>query len=69
MRRLVGDPVVVLDAKAQTKSDFDWEYVVLRLSLHGMRARFSLARAAWGDSVLADLPAGPDEWHEPRRKS
>jgi hypothetical protein len=54
MRRLLGDPVVVLEAKAQTRSDFDWEYDVLRLGLHGMHARFSLARAVWG---------------EPRRKS
>jgi hypothetical protein len=69
MRRLVGDPVVVLDTKAQTRNDFDWEYVVLRLGPHGMRARFSLALAIWGDSVLADLPVGPDESHEPRRKS
>jgi hypothetical protein len=54
MRRLVGDPVVVLDAKAQTRSDFDREHDVLGLGLHEMRARFSLARAVWG---------------EPRRKS
>jgi hypothetical protein len=54
MRRLVGTPVVVLDAKAQTRSDFDWEYVVLSLGLQGMPARFLLARAVWC---------------EPRRKS
>jgi len=55
-----GDLLVVLDATAQTKSDFNWEYVVLRLGPHGMRERFSLARAVWGDSVLADLRVGPD---------
>lgn len=58
---LVGhDLVVVLDATAQAKSTFNWEYSVLRLGPHGMRTHFSLTRAVWGDSVLADLRIGPD---------
>jgi hypothetical protein len=46
-----GDPVVVLDASANTKG----EYVVLRLGRHGVRSQFSLARAIFGDNLLADL--------------
>lgn len=58
---MVGrDLVVVLDATAQAGGDFKWEHVVLRLGPNGMRARFSLARAVWGDSVLTDLRVGPD---------
>lgn len=58
---IVGrDLVVVLDATAQNGGDYNWEYDVLRLGPHGMRAHFSLARAVWGDSVLADLRVGPD---------
>ena len=55
-----GDLVVVLDATAQSRSGFKWEYVVLRLGRHGVRAHFSLPRAVWGDSVLADVRIGPD---------
>jgi hypothetical protein len=55
-----GDPVVVLDATAQTTGDLKWEHVVLRLGPNGTRASFSLARAVWGDNVLADLRVGPD---------
>jgi hypothetical protein len=32
---------------------------VVRLDRHRTPAHFSLARAAWGDSVLADLRGGP----------
>ena len=57
---LVGrDLVAVLDATAQIKGEFKWEYVVLRLGPTGARERFSLARAVWGDSVLSDLRVGP----------
>ena len=55
-----GDPVVVLDATAQTPDGFDWEYVVLRLGRHGTRARFSLGRAVFGDNLLADVRIRPD---------
>jgi hypothetical protein len=58
---LVGrDLVVVLDATAQTRGEFKWEHVVLRLGPNGAREHFSLARAVWGDSLLADLRVGPD---------
>jgi hypothetical protein len=58
---LVGrDLVVVLDATAQTRGEFKWEHVVLRLGPTGARERFSLTRAVWGDSVLSDLRVGPD---------
>ena len=53
-----GDPVVVLDATAQTRNEFKQEYVVLRLGPDGTRACFSLARAVRGDNLLADV--GPD---------
>jgi len=55
-----GDPVVVLDATAQMKGTFKWEYVVLRLGPHGTRTQFSLPRAVYGDNVLADVRVGPD---------
>jgi len=55
-----GDPVVVLDATAQSTSGFQWEYVVLRLSRTGASERFSLARTVFGDNLLADLRIGPD---------
>jgi hypothetical protein len=51
-----GDPVVVLDASTSGKL----EYVVLRLGPHGVRSQFSLARAVFGDNLLADVRIGPD---------
>jgi hypothetical protein len=51
-----GDPVVVLDVSASGKL----EYLVLRLGPHGIRSRFSLPRAVFGDNLLADLRIGPD---------
>jgi hypothetical protein len=53
---LGGDPVVVLDTYVPGKL----EYVVLRLGPHGARSRFSLARAVFGDNLLADVRIGPD---------
>jgi hypothetical protein len=55
-----GDPVVVLDATSPSAAGFKWEYLVLRLGPHGTRTRFSIARAVFGDNILADVRIGPD---------
>ena len=55
-----GDPVVVLDVTAGTNRTRKWEYLVLRLGAHGVRTRFSLSRAVFGDNLLADVRIGPD---------
>jgi hypothetical protein len=55
-----GDLVVALDATKQTPAGFRWEYTILRLGPHGLKARFSLPRAVYGDNLLADLRVGPD---------
>jgi hypothetical protein len=57
---VAGDPVVVLDTTAHTGDNYRWEHVVLRLGPHGLRERFSLARALWGEQALADVRVGPD---------
>ena len=55
-----GDPVVVLHVTKLAGDHFDWEYLVLRLGPRGVRARFSLRRAFWGDQLLPDVRTGPD---------
>src|SRR5215213_1291282 len=55
-----GDPVVVLDVTAGTNRTRKWEYLVLRLGANGVRTRFSLSRAVFGDNLLADVRIGPD---------
>lgn len=57
---LGGDPVIALDATKQTPAGFRWEYTILRLGAHGLKARFSLPRAVYGDNLLAELRIGPD---------
>jgi hypothetical protein len=58
---LVGeDLVVALDITKQTQTGFRWEYLVLRLGPRGLKARFSLPRAVYGDNLLADLRLGPN---------
>jgi hypothetical protein len=55
-----GDPLVVLSFLKSDGAGQTWEYEILRLGRHGASARFSLARAIWGDSALDDLRFGPD---------
>ncbi len=52
-----GDPVVFLDRYGDGAGP---GYEILRLGRHGLRDRFSLPRALWGDTVLPDLRVGPD---------
>jgi hypothetical protein len=55
-----SDLVVSLDVTKQTSSRFRWEYVLLQLGPHGVRARLSLERSVYGDNLLTDLRVGPD---------
>ena len=55
-----GELVVALDMTGGTGSGFRWEYEVLRLGPHGLKARFSLSRVVYGDNLLADVRLGPD---------
>jgi hypothetical protein len=55
-----GDLVVALDVTKQTQAGFKWEYSVLELGSGGVKARFSLPRAVYGDNLLADVRLGPD---------
>jgi hypothetical protein len=55
-----GDLVVVLQPSAGTPPDFKWEYEVLRLGASGLRARFSLPIAAYGEHLFAEIRVGPD---------
>jgi hypothetical protein len=57
---LNGDLVVAFDVTRATQAGFKWEYSILRLGPHGLRARFSLPRVVYGDNLLADLRLGPD---------
>lgn len=54
---VAGDPVVFLDRYGDGAAP---GYEVLRLGRHGLRDRFSLPRALWGDTALPDLRVGPD---------
>jgi hypothetical protein len=55
-----GDPVIVLDFRAEVGGVMKWEYEVLRLGPHGARVRLPLSHALWGDTALPDLRVGPD---------
>ena len=55
-----GEPIIALEFLKSEGSLQNAEYEVLRLGRHGATARFSLARAVWGDGALADLRLGPD---------
>ena len=54
---VAGDPVVFLDRYGDGAGP---GYEILRLGRHGLRDRFSLSRALWGDTALPDLRVGPD---------
>jgi hypothetical protein len=51
-----GDPIVYLDREDGGAPGYE----ILRLGRHGLRDRFSLPRALWGDTALPDLRIGPD---------
>jgi hypothetical protein len=55
-----GDLVVTLDPTEFVGGDFHWEHEVLRLGQSGLVARLSLARTAFGDTILADVRIGRD---------
>ena len=59
-----GDPVVVLEVGQETKTEFLYEYEVLRLArAGGAKPRFALAtdtRAVWGDTPITGVRVGPD---------
>jgi hypothetical protein len=59
-----GDPVVVMGISKETKSEFLYEYQVLRLArTGGASVRFALApdtRAVWGDTPITGVRVGPD---------
>jgi hypothetical protein len=55
-----GNPVIVLDATAQVHGELKVEYLALRLGPRGLRAKFSLPRAVFGDNILPDVRFGPD---------
>ena len=54
---VAGDPIVYLDREGD---GLGAGYEILRLGRHGLRDRFSLPRALWGDTALPDLRIGPD---------
>ena len=54
------DPVVLLDIQNTKKRPVAWDYVVLRLGLHGTVSRVSLHHAVYGDNLLPDVRVGPD---------
>ena len=53
------EPVVALDIENVKRRPVAWDYVVLRLGLHGA-AQVSLRHAVYGDNLLPDLRVGPD---------
>jgi hypothetical protein len=54
------DPVVLLGIQNTKKRPVAWDYVVLRLRLHGNVSRVSLHHAVYGDNLLPDVRVGPD---------
>jgi hypothetical protein len=58
------DLVVMLHVTEQTKTKFQWEYLVLRLApTDGTRLRFAIApesRVMWGSEHITGLRVGPD---------
>ena len=57
-----GDPVVVVEISRETKTDFLYEYQVLRLArAGGASVRFAIeADAVWGDTPITGVRVGPD---------
>ena len=59
-----GDPVVVVGVSKETKTEFLYEYEVLRLArTGGTSLRFATApdaRAVWGDTPITGVRVGPD---------
>jgi hypothetical protein len=59
-----GDPVVVVEVTRETKSEFLYEYEVLRLARSGgTSVRFAIApegRVVWGDTPITGVRIGPD---------
>ena len=53
------EPVVALDFQNLKRRPVPWDYVVLRLGVHGT-ARVSLRHAVYGDNLLPDLRVGAD---------
>jgi hypothetical protein len=53
------EPVVVLDIQNLKHRPVLWDYVVLKLGLHGT-AQVSMRHAVYGDNLLPDLRVGPD---------
>jgi hypothetical protein len=54
---VAGDPIVYLDLYGDGRGP---GYEILRLGRNGLRDRFSLPRALWGDTAMPDLRVGPD---------
>jgi hypothetical protein len=59
-----GDPVVVVEVSKETKTEFLYEYQVLRLArTGGASVRFAIApdaRVVWGDTPITGVRIGPD---------
>jgi hypothetical protein len=59
-----GDPVVVVEVTRETKSEFLYEYEVLRLARSGgTSVRFAISpegRVVWGDTPITGVRIGPD---------
>ena len=59
-----GDPVVVVEVSNETKTEFLYEYEVLRLArTGGTSVRFAIApdaRVVWGDTPITGVRIGPD---------
>jgi hypothetical protein len=59
-----GDPVVVVEVARETRTEFLYEYQVLRLArAGGASVRFAIApdaRVVWGDTPITGVRVGPD---------
>jgi hypothetical protein len=59
-----GDPVVVVEVARETKTEFRYEYQVLRLArAGGASVRFAIApdtSVVWGDTPITGVRVGPD---------
>jgi hypothetical protein len=53
------EPVVALDIQNLKHRPILWDYVILRLGLHGA-VRVSVRHGVYGDNLLPDLRLGPD---------
>ena len=54
------DPVVLLEIQNTKKRPVAWDYVVLRLRLHGNVSHVSLHHAVYGDNILPDVRVQSD---------